>query len=226
MIRTVHIRTSNLDEYLILIKLLRNVENITSIYYLWIFPCWIDQAYTVVDNTDNTIILQDNIGNWWICFVRNPCDSSGCCLDCLLFSWIDQKDFMLAGLYPLRKYQSTGGIPLKQGNQGSNVSNILKSEDHQIDLVKQHTLEKSSTVPTLGWIGLVLSFAMPRRPINFPSRAQNRFPFLGAQSFGSVLTHEHLAAKSRNFQGPFSPSPDKATCVLKLGGPVGSLIYN
>ena len=57
---------------------------------------------------------------------------------------------MLAGLYPLRKYQSTGGIPLKQGNQGSNVSNILKSEDHQIDLVKQHTLEKSSTVPTLG----------------------------------------------------------------------------
>ena len=49
MIRTVHIRTSNLDEYLILIKLLRNVENITSIYYLWIFPCWIDQAYTVVD---------------------------------------------------------------------------------------------------------------------------------------------------------------------------------
>ena len=57
---------------------------------------------------------------------------------------------MLAGLYPLRKYQSTGGIPLKQGNQGSNVSNILKSEDHQIDLVKQHTLGKSSTVPTLG----------------------------------------------------------------------------
>lgn len=126
MIRIVHIRTSNLDEYLILIKLLRNVENITSIYYLRIFPYWIDQAYTLVDNTDNTIILQDNIGDWWICFVRNPCDSSGCCLDCLFFSWIDQKDFMLAGLYPLRKYQSTGGNPLKQGNQGSNVSNILK----------------------------------------------------------------------------------------------------
>ena len=60
----------------------------------------------------------------------------------------------------------------------------------------------------------------------FSKSSTKQIPFFGAQSFGSVLTHEHLAAKSRNFQGPFSPSPNKATCVLKLGGPVGSLIYN
>lgn len=127
---------------------------------------------------------------------------------------------------PVKKISVNWGDSSQTGQPGKQRIKHIKIRRSPDRLVKQHTLEKSSTVPTLGWIGLVLSFAMSRRPINFPSRAQNRFPFLGAQSFGSVLTHEHLAAKSRNFQGPFSPSPNKATCVLKLGGAVGSLIYN